>query len=82
MFFNFQGGMIRNRYFVTKDVRAKKFYKREGGLVKDDTFGMGDNLGNLTVIPTDDDYPFSEENDDDFDLFKPMEDDDFFGEDS
>ena len=69
--------MIRNRYFVTKDVRAKKFYQRKGGLVKDDTFGMDVDLGNLTVIPTDDDYPFSEISDDEFDdLFKPMEDTD------
>ena len=45
--FNFQGGMIRNRHFVTKDVRAKKFYQRKGSLVENDSFGME---GNLTVL--------------------------------
>ena len=39
--------MIRNRHFVTKDVRAKKFYQRQGSLVENDSFGME---GNLTVI--------------------------------
>ena len=39
--------MIRNRHFVTKDVRAKKFYQRKGSLVENDSFGME---GNLTVI--------------------------------
>ena len=39
--------MIRNRHFVTKDVRAKKFYQRKGSLVENDSFGME---GNLTVL--------------------------------
>ena len=39
--------MIRNRHFVTKDVRAKKFYQRKGSLVEDNSFGME---GNLTVL--------------------------------
>ena len=42
--------MIRNRHFVTKDVRAKKFYQRKGSLVENDSFGME---GNLTVLGMD-----------------------------
>jgi len=71
------GGMIRNRHFVTKDVRAKKFYQRKGSLVENDSFGME---GNLTVLGAgDEDSPFSDTSEDYVDPFadfETMDDDD------
>ena len=68
--------MIRNRHFVTADVRAKKFYQREGGQNKDSSFGTGSDFGNLTVLGGEDEnYPFSSENEDYFEEFDTMDDD-------
>ena len=75
-FFKFQGGMIRNRHFVTANVRAKKFYQREGGQ-NDNSFGTGSDYGNLTILGGEDEnYPFASDDEDYFAEFDTMDDDD------
>jgi len=70
------GGMIRNRHFVTADVRAKKFYQREGGQ-NDNSFGTGSDYGNLTILGGEDEnYPFASDDEDYFAEFDTMDDDD------
>ena len=68
--------MIRNRLFATKNIRAKKFYQREGGQDNENSFGTGSDFGNLTVLGGEDEnYPFSSDDEDAFAVFDTMDDD-------
>ena len=65
------------RHLLTKGIKAKKFYQREGGIIKDNSFGLDSNSDNLTIVnppQTDDYYPFSETNEDFFSDFDTVDD--------
>ena len=67
------------RHLLTKGIKAKKFYQREGGITKaDNKFGLDSNSDHqLTLVkpPQNDDYyPFSETDDDFFSDFDTVDD--------
>ena len=73
-----QGGFMIDIHFLTKNVKTKKFYQRQGGSIKDNSFGLDSKTSDLTVISPpseDEDYPFSNTNEDPFGDFDTMDDD-------
>ena len=72
---NFQGGFLYIRHFITKNIKAKKFYQRQGALIKDNSFGLDSDM---TIIAPEDEgnYPFSNTDDDFFGDFDSVDDED------
>ena len=71
---NFQGGFLYIRHFITKNIKAKKFYQRQGALIKDNSFGLDSDM---TIIAPEDEgnYPFSNTDDDFFGDFDSVDND-------
>jgi len=70
-----KGGFLYIRHFITKNIKAKKFYQRQGALIKDNSFGLDSDM---TVIAPEDEgnYPFSNTDDDFFGDFDSVDNDD------
>jgi len=72
-----KGGFINNCHFLTRNVKTKRFYQRQGISLND--FGLDSKTSNLTLIvppSEEEDYPFAKNDDeDDFGDFESIDSD-------